>query len=566
MSKKLIHAITLAVIFTFAGPYPAPAENKLPPLSQVIRATPGPVSDSGPIKLPLISWGGDIATILANGNSALTQKGSIFAQKGLSFKLERVDDFKQQVEAYLKGETPFLRGTMGMINMAAETLNRSPETKPVVIYQLTWSTGGDCLVVKPGIKTVKDLKGKTIAIQSYGPHVAYLAKILSDAGLTMGDVQLKWVKDLTGTNAAPAEAFYGQDVQAAFVIIPDGLTLTSGGATGSGAEGSVKGARILMSTKTANRIISDVYVVRSDYFKSNRDKVEKFVHGLMLARQELRKLFADKQNRMDQYKAMISGAAKILMDSDQAVGDTEALYADCQYVGFSGNVQFFGHPEQPRSFENLTGEIQSSLIALGLLSAKQPLEQAQWDYNLMRAGLTGVDDVEAPRFKSQEVAKVVTKKQAQGTLEEGVLFSFEINFQPNQKDFPSDLYQDSFKKVVEMAATYGGAVITVEGHSDPHKYNKMEKDGSPEAVLRRVKQAGKNLSMSRAIAVRDSVLKFAEANGLPLDKSQFTVIGHGIDQPKYPVPENKTQWLANMRVVFRVIQVEAEDNVFEPLK
>ena len=161
---------------------------------------------------------------------------------------------------------------------------------------------------------------------------------------------------------------------------------------------------------------------------------------------------------------------------------------------------------------------------------------------------------------------MVAKKQAMGTLGEGELFSFEINFQPNQNDFPQDLYSDSFKKVAELAATYGGAIITVEGHSDPHKYQRMERQNAAPIELRRTKQAAKNLSMNRAIAVRDSIIGFAENRGVPLDPSQFTVVGHGIDQPKYPEPKTKEQWLSNMRVVFRIIQIEAEETAFRTVE
>jgi outer membrane protein OmpA-like peptidoglycan-associated protein len=558
----LILAITMLLI-------PAAAWSvsyiQAPPLKNVIKASPGPVRPGTPVQVPLITWGGDIATILANGNAVTTTKGSIFGQKGLDLKLVRVDDFKKQVESYLKGETPFLRGTMGMINMAVEVIGANPETKPVVIYQLTWSNGGDCLVVKPGINNVADLRNKTIAVQAYGPHVAYLAKALRDAGLSMKDVNIKWVQDLTGTDNAPMEAFYESGVDAALVIIPDGLTLTSGGAVGTGSEGSVKGAKILMSTKTANRIIADVYAVRSDYYQANQDQIREFVHGLMLAEQQLRTIFGDKQGHMNEYKPMITAAAKILLDSPQATADAEALYADCQYVGFRGNVNFLGNEKWPRSFERLTDEIQTSFTTAGLIKGKVPLEKAKWDYDQLRAGLSGIDDVESPRFKADAVAKVITQRQASGTLGEGQLFSFEINFQPNQKDFSEDLYQEAFAKVVDLASAYGGAVITVEGHSDPHRYNKLEKEGADEVVLRRTMQAAKNLSMSRAIAVRDSVIGFADKNGLPFDKSQFTVIGHGISQPKYPKPATKQEWLANMRVVFRIIQIEAEDTAFEPL-
>jgi len=127
------------------------------------------------------------------------------------------------------------------------------------------------------------------------------------------------------------------------------------------------------------------------------------------------------------------------------------------------------------------------------------------------------------------------------------------------------VYSEEFDKVVELSATYGGAVISVEGHSDPHKINKLKKKGAADFVIKRTKQAAKNLSVSRALSVRDAIIKSAEANSVPLDKSQFTVIGHGVSQPSYPNPKTKEQWLRNMRVVFRIIQIEAEEEAFEPL-
>ncbi len=561
MSRLLSTALAIWLISSVSTSIAADS----PPLSRLITSSIGSVNAGGAIETPLITWGGDMATIVANGNAENTATGSILSQKRLNMALRRQDDFKKQVAAYMRGDTPYLRGTMGMINMALDLIAPDPRTRPILIYQLTWSNGGDCLVVKNNIKTARDLKGKTIALQAYGPHVTYMTKILKDAGLTPNDVKIHWTQDLTGTDRSPAEAFYASDVDAAFVIIPDGLTLSSNGAVGTGAEGSVKGARIMLSTKTANRIIADVYAVRADYFESRRADVEAFVHGLLLGEQRIKSLFKNKDAQAGPYQTMLRAAAQMLLDSDQATADAEALNSDCEYAGFQGNVKFFGDANWPRHVDALTNEIQSALISLGMLSQKWPLAHAQWDYDRLRAGLTGIDGVPAPRFKKEAVARVVAQKQAMGTLGEGELFNFEINFQPNQQNFSQDLYTQQFARVVDLASTYGGAIITVEGHSDPHKYNKLQKQGASPLVLKRTRQAAKNLSLSRALAVRDSVIDFAQGRSVPLDDSQFTVIGHGIDQPKFPSPKTKEQWLANMRVVFRLIQIEAEESVFEPL-
>lgn len=563
----------LLVIFVCGVAQAGPQFIKSPPLAEVIKVKVGEVEKSAETLVPLITWGGDIATIYGNGNAVVTAKDSIFQTANLKLKLTRMDDFRKQVELFMQGKTPFLRGTMGMINMAAGVLDKDPRTKPVVVYQMTWSAGGDCLVVKKGIRTVKDLKGKTIAVQAYGPHVDYLGTVLKDAGLSTKDVKIVWTRDLTGTENTPAEAFTQDDVDAAFVIIPDGLMLTSKGTTGTGAEGSVKGAKILMSTKTANRIIADVYAVRSDYYEANRDTVRAFVHGLLLAEQQLKSLVKAKKSRMPQFRKMITASAKILLDSEQATGDAEALYGDCEYVGFAGNVKFFGDPNWPRNMVNLTKSIQSTLVSLGLLGKSVALAQAKWNYDRLREGLVGVADVQAPRFKSEEVAKVIEKKRAAGALGEGELFSFEILFKPNQNTFSSEMYADEFARVVDLASTYGGAIIIVEGHSDPMGFLRKKKQKAPEVMLKRIKQAAKNLSLTRATSVRDNVMAYAKSKGVSLDPTQFTVVGHGIMQPKTGMcgedpcpPKTKDEWQSNMRVAFRIIQVEAEESVFKPLE
>jgi ABC-type nitrate/sulfonate/bicarbonate transport system substrate-binding protein/outer membrane protein OmpA-like peptidoglycan-associated protein len=557
----------LACVSAGAVQYVTPAA-----LTKSISVPVGAVAP-GTTQVPVITWGGDVATVLANGAVANTKPASIFSKQGLQLRLVREDVFSKQVEAYLSGRSPYLRGTLGMINMAAEVTSRDARTKPVVIHQMTWSAGGDALVVGAGIRSVKDLRGKSIALQAFGPHVDYLAKILADAGLSTKDVNLKWVPDLTGTANAPAAAMRAKEADAALVIIPDAMALTSNGAVGTGAEDSIKGARILLSTKTANRIIADVYAVRSDYLLSNRESVEKFVRGLIQGEEALRALVANKAAQAADYKSTMSGAAQLLLDSAQALADVEGMLADADFVKASGNASFFGDIKNPRRMDQLNAEIQPALVGLGLLAARVPLSAVNWDYARMVAGTTqSLTVAEAPRFDAGQVAGIVAKRQNQGKLGEGELFSFEVQFKPNQDRFATELYAESFKRVVNLAATYGGAVITVEGHSDPLGYLRAKQDGSAAVVLARTRQSAKNLSVSRAVSVRDSVIALAKAQGVSLDPSQFAVVGHGIEQPKTGVcsgepcaPKNEQEWLSNMRVEFRVIQIEAEASAFKPL-
>lgn len=575
MRSLLRHGVAVVVacgLMAGAAIAAAPHYVEAPPLATVLaNAKVGDVVP-GVVQVPIITWGGDMATIYANGNQLRTVRSSVFGQEQLDFNLVREDVFAKQVEAYLAGRSPYLRGTLGMVNMAMDVLARDPRTKPVVVYQLTWSAGGDALVVKAGIGSAKDLRGKTIALQAYGPHVDYLTKILADAGLSVNDVKLRWLPDLTGSDNTPMHAFQQRDVDAAFVISPDASVLTSGGTVGNGAEDSVKGARILLSTKTANRIIADVYAVRADYLQRNRKAVESFVHGLMIGQEKLGDLVRTKAARAGEYRTTMTASAQMLLDSAQAVADAEGLYGDAEFVGHNGNVEFFATPNYPRNLTKLDQEIQQAFTGMGLVQGRQTLATANWDYNALKRGLARADETEAPKFNQAQVAAVVARKQQQGTLGEGELFAFEIFFQPNQNSFSADLYKDSFAKVINLSSTYGGALITIEGHSDPMGYLRDKKDGKPEVVLGQVKQAAKNLSLSRAVAVRDSVIAYAKQAGITLDATQFAVVGHGLSKPRSGMcgdepcaPKNEREWRDNMRVEFRILQVEAESSVFKPL-
>lgn len=569
---KFCHRLTFTLLVLVNVPFLSYAQDLAAPLAQIIKTTAQDCNATNGMNLPIITWGGDVATIYGNGSQANTSKGSIFDKQGLGFKLTRQDDFAKQLSEYLSCHSPYLRGTVGMISMAAELLNKDPRTVPKIIYQLTWSAGGDAMIVKEGIRSPKDLKGKTVAVQAYGPHVDYLTKILADAGLSPKDVKIRWTKDITGSDASPLSAFKSLDVQAAMVIMPDALAATSGGTVGTGAEDSVKGASILLSTKSANKIIADVYAVRSDYFNKEKGKVEALTRALLQSEEQLKELFKNKESRRSEYQQMLAGSAELLLDSAQATKDVEGMYADAEFAGFNGNVNFFANASFPRTLDKVSGEAQSAFLSLGLLSRDFDLSAAGWNYEKLQDGLSNTSKAEVQRFDPSEVARVVSKKQAQGTLDQGGLFSFEIFFKPNQNDFSAELYKDAFDKAIKLASTYGGAIITVEGHSDPLGYLKGKKQNNPELVLKQIRQSAKNLSLSRANSVRDSLLAYAQTKGINLDPSQLAVIGYGIDKSKTGMcgsdpcaPKTEQEWLDNMRVEFRIVQVEAESSVFKPL-
>jgi outer membrane protein OmpA-like peptidoglycan-associated protein len=134
--------------------------------------------------------------------------------------------------------------------------------------------------------------------------------------------------------------------------------------------------------------------------------------------------------------------------------------------------------------------------------------------------------------------------------------------------------------VIGLMSTYGGALLTIEGHADTLEYLKRKQANGTAEELSRMKQGAKNLTLQRANAVRDALLAYARRKGVTLDPNQFASVGDGFMKPNVPgcvydregdittscAPRTKDEWDAMRRVVFSVVSVEAESDTFQALK
>jgi len=270
-------------------------------------------------------------------------------------------------------------------------------------------------------------------------------------------------------------------------------------------------------------------------------------------------LFAGKG---DSYQRLLGVSGKLLLDDAGAKADAEGMYRDAEMAGFDGNVKFFADTGYPRNYRRISYEIQDSLLSLGLLKGRHDVIWADWNFDELRSGLRNAGKVDVSRFRADKTAVVAERMSKKGSAS---LFAFEIRFTPNQSAFTVSEYRSEFDRVIELASTYGGAIITVEGHSDPMNYLRQKKEGAAQLMLRKIEQAAKNLSYNRARAVRDEIVRYSASRGITLDANQLNIIGHGIGSPKFAVPSTKDEWEKNMRVEFKLMQVEAESEVFQPL-
>ena len=569
----------------------------------------GEVKSTSPINTGFILFGADIATFYANGGLK-TQSDTIFAKQGLNLNLVPGDNFVQQVRDYMEGKTPFLRGTYRMIGMASEVLNSDPRTEPVMIVHLTYSLG-DHMVVRQDIKEIKDLKGKKIVFQRPGPHDGMIYDILESGQLDWDEVKVIGAKDLFGTPDSPAEIFKNdKSIAACCVVTPDMIALTGGlQNTGTGAEGTIKGARVLVSTAELSYSIADVYVCRKDFYDKHRDLVVKFTSSLLKAQEEVLDL-------KKKYESTGSAEYMKLMKLTQDIygkdaiptleEDAHGLLSDCTFVGHPGNVAFFSNKNPLRGFNAFHEKAMNLAVNRGYASSRQKIQPPTFDWNsssftkyLSKTGTFKASE----RYQAEAVIGEIESLTSGGALDEKTIWSFDINFKPNQTEFAANQYDSDYDRVIRELNKYGNAVIAIRGHACPAKtllhfvrgateagelsrtgnrqqgyryflkngqelklantqqildmINRLSMNPSSQWAPREIMQAALNLSRKRSEEVRKSIIQYAKTKNLVIDPSQIQPVGVGVREPLIPVP-NQDNADVNRRVEFRLVRIEAE--------
>lgn len=566
------------------------------------------VERSSVLQVPYITWGGDVAAFYANGGLQ-TKPGSIFEKSGLKLNFTAGDNFVQQVRDYRAGKSPFLRCTMRMLGQASDVIGADPRTKPVVVAQLSWSQG-DHIVANQTIKTLDQLRGKRIACQQGGPHVGLLYDSLKSVTLDKSDVQIVWVENITGPGSA-AEAFANGKADACCVITPDMIALVGGGNKGTGAEGTVKGAFVLNSTQQMSGSIADIYAVRSDWFKANRDTVEKFTAGFLRGTEEVRTLRDEYEksgqalNRIPKYKRTLQYALDAFGAETISSLEIEGhgLLLDCEFARLTGQIEFFEgiydasgrKRSNPIGFEAKTDAALLMAKNWGYARQIHRFKQANWDYESVarQARLNYIK----PKTTAEGPAKA--GKENPPIPDDGkTIYSFNILFAEEQDTFPIEKYEKEFQRAIDDAALYKSGIIVVQGHSDTggtltallkagmkkgiaeRKGGKWMIEGRPLKAARmtelirtgkfsgagieaaedpqNVMQRALTLSLERATEVKRVIVKMAAERGIGLDPSRLRPDGAGVSDPMVAVPRNPEQSQANRRVQFRVLRVVAE--------
>ena len=501
------------------------AAAKLPAVKGISTYKP-PVDRT--IRFAINVWAGWSPIIFANNGF---KPGKVWkAAGGKDFKVELVliDDPIAMRDAYAAGNLHVGWATLDMLPLFLEGLRKDSRVMPRVYQQVDWSNGGDGIVVRDTIKTMADLRGKTIVLAQNSPSHFFVLNALINAGVQPAEVEFKFTQD-----AFQAAAAFNADKRLAGVVswAPDIYNLEK-----------VKGNHMLVTTATANKLIADVWFARADFAKDNPDIMEGITRGIFDAMIDL------KAQDAKQKVAKLMAAGYSIPESD-ALG----MLGDAHSTNYAENRDFFLNQNNPTSFERTWTTAYFLYKRINAVTQQTPFDQVM-DFSIIQK--LGNE----PKYSTQKNEYDIqfapaTAGTVQGEKDEILTKTVVIHFFPNSWDLNKKITRDSGGKDVEelydpnvgfvveeigkLSGQYGAARIVIEGHTDASM-----KASVPKSLVQ-------ELSLNRANSVKEAILRKFPS----LQPNQFSTAGLGWDRPADPAdPENNAK---NRRVEIKVYPAEA---------
>ena len=500
--------------------------DKLPPVKGVSAYKP---LEDETVRFALNVWAGWAPIIRANGGFKAGKLWQTPGGKPFKVELVLIDDPVQMRDAYAAGEVHIGWATLDMLPLFVDSFAKDSRIMPRVYQQVDFSNGGDGIVVRDSIKTVRDLAGKKLVMAQNSPSQFFALNMLVAGGLQPADVEMVYV-----TTAFEAVAAFNRDKSIAGCVswAPDIYNLAD-----------AKGNRMLVTTQTANRLIADVWFARADFAKDHPDKIEAIVRGIFDAMDELKSENARKE------------VAQLMADGYTIpAADALSMLGDAHSTNWAENYQFFLNRNNPANFERIWKQAYMLYRRIGVIANNPvPFDQVMDFSVIQRLG-------KEPRYAETKDEYVLslppkTVQQIRAENEEILTNTIVIHFFPNSAELRKKVIRRIDGKDVEepydaridlvldevgtLAKQFGNARIVVEGHTDGSMRGAV-----PAAMVR-------ELSLERARAVKDAIVE-----QFKFDDGRFAVDGLGWDRPADDDhPDNHA---LNRRVEIKVYAAEKE--------
>lgn len=455
------------------------------------------------VVFPINVWFGWLPIIAANNGFAPNEESVFFKKYGFKVNLKLIDDPVTARDTFAAGESHILWGTLDMIALFAPSLMKDSRTAPRIFQQIDWSNGGDGIVVRGNIRSIKDLEGKTIVYAQNSPSQYLITNLLINAGIPLTKVNHKY----TSTAFEAAAAFVSDNsIHACVSWAPDIYTIPE----------KISGTRILTTTADANRLITDVWAARADFAKDHPEIIEGLVAGIF----EGMGMLKDQTKKTKAFQHMADGYGMKLED-------IKSMEADAYITNFAENQNFFLNKNSPTNFERTWKNIIYVYRELGLIGTPVRFDEVV-DFSIIKKFaekkmFADQRDVQVNRFVSTSYKKVSAEAPV---LTQTVRINFYPNsdniYEPEHDEFgqaiPNSLYDPTvdatLEKIARMVGQYERATVAIVGHTDSSMKGKV-----PEKAV-------KDLSADRANSVRAALVRKYK-----FPREKFVVTGKGWDEP-----------------------------------
>lgn len=465
------------------------------------------VGGKAPIVVAVNTWCGFAPGVYFNGGLNASENSRFTKEFGVPVQIVIMDNFDDSRNAFKSDKVHVICNTADVLPTEAPSM-LSFGMK--VFMQLDWSRGGDAIVVRPGINTVADLKGKTVALAIGTPSQTLIIQAIESGEIQYSDLIIK--KMATAMDAAAA--FKNGQVDAAIVWSPDDEDCLA----------AQPGSKVLISTAKAKFAIADIFYAKDEYIQSHQKEIKAFTAGWLKAARELNE------------NPVAKAEAQKLMATCFNVPEAVMNLNNARFATYGDNVNFFNL--KPTNCTAVKGEELYTRMAMafnkiGLASDNVPSWRTITDINILQS-IAG--DFTSPGDAEEDCTSFATPTKVESeqlkTAPAVATKRITINFATGSSTVNEEAGFIIKRDFIPTAKSFAGYKVRVEGNTD--------NTGSP--------QGNRALSQRRAQAVADYLVRIYN-----FDPNRFVVVGNGQDNPvaSNDTEEGKAQ---NRRTDFELIQ------------